>query len=238
MATIVGLYCLSKMTTGHDRWRHQLGGLMSLIVLIATGSRTPWGAGLIAVFVLLLLASAVRLRTLVGTVLLAPVIVMLVLSTGLIEQILTRGDDGAELGTLSNRTIAWQAALDKPADGWELWFGAGLSRKQIDVPGRWWSQQLLDNSWISALVQAGVIGTFVCVLLVVHAFCRWSMHATRLQGFGLALVVYLSLQGILESGLFDASVAFLAILCVTLPTDALFRDHRIFTGGRYLLPRP
>ena len=77
--------------------------------------------------------------------------------TTLIASVFTRGGS-EDLSNLSNRTIAWEAAGDMDRDGWQRWFGQGLAQKEISVPGQWWDTQMLDSTWVSALVQGGYLG--------------------------------------------------------------------------------
>ena len=47
----------------------------------------------------------------------------------------------------------------------QTWFGQGLAQKKISVAGQWWDTQLLDSSWISAVVQGGYLGVGLVVVL-------------------------------------------------------------------------
>ncbi len=101
--------------------------------------------------------TALRTRTFVLLAFRLPGLVYLALGTDVLSSVLNRGG-GEQVATLSNRTIAWQAAFNLNRDVWQTWFGQGLAQKKISVPGQWWDTQLLDSSWISALVQGGYLG--------------------------------------------------------------------------------
>ena len=81
---------------------------------------------------------------------------------------MTRGEDAARLATFSDRLFAWQAAV-APGSGRSgtQWFGGGLSQKTVEVTGQPWTEQVLDSSWVSALVQAGWLGLAIGICWVV-----------------------------------------------------------------------
>ena len=96
------------------------------------------------------------------------------------------GRGGAEsITTLSSRTIAWSAAFDYSDSAWVRMMGAGLAKKEIPVVGQYWETQVLDSSWISALVQAGRVGMVLLGVWLVWAFvtsltrAASSPHAVR-----------------------------------------------------------
>lgn len=216
MASLIVLWCLWKTFTGQDEWIHVLGAVAGVGVLVATGSRTSLAAMPLGALVLLVHASAVKRRTVFLGVLAAPVFLWLLGGTGLVRDLALRGGGTQGLTTLSNRTIAWQAALSPKDSPWLEWLGGGLALKRIQVAGQWWNEQILDSSWISALVQGGLIGLGVCVLWLCYSLVSTVDSSRNLRGLQLALLVYLATRGLLESGLFDASLALLALVTVTL----------------------
>jgi O-Antigen ligase len=211
---IIVLYCLWKVSAGQDSWLHlaAIGGAFA--VLVATGSRTPLFAMAAASLVLVFFTHAVRVRTLVIGLTLAPVALWLVTATDLLQSILVRDDNATQLTTLNSRTVAWQAALAPKSSLWQTWFGGGLEMKQIEVKGQYWNQQILDSSWISALVQGGILGLAICALWMFSTMVSTGQSARRVRALQLALLIYLSIRGFFESGLFDASTAFIAFFVV------------------------
>jgi hypothetical protein len=99
-----------------------------------------------------------------------------------------------------------------------------LQLKRINVPGQYWNQQILDSSWISALVQAGFVGLAICAAWMLFSMISTIHSPGHLRAFQLALLTYLLLRGFLESGLFDASTAFLlfftAVMATPFPTTS------------------
>lgn len=206
---VVTLACLSKVISGHDRLRDLVVALLAVTVLLATQSRTPVGALGVAVLALLVRTTAVRTRTLALFLLAVPVAAGVVLGTGVVTSFLSRDQDASQITTLSNRTIAWRAALGPQATHWARWLGGGLSMKRIPVVGQYWNDQILDSSWISALVQGGVLGIVVCLTWVVSTLVTVGRRSNPGRALQLSLVAFLVLRSFLESGLFDATTAFL-----------------------------
>lgn len=215
---LVVLWCLWRMLAGQDTWLHLVAVAVAGGVLVATASRTPLVAMAVAALILVAHATAVRTRTLVIALTLVPVVWWVLAGTDFIQNILVRGAEPSELTTLSNRTIAWQAALAPKSSPWLTWFGGGLPKKRIEVPGQFWETQILDSSWISALVQGGYIGLVLCVLLLLTSMFATVHSPVSPRAIQIAFLVYLALRGFLESGLFDASTAFILFFTVVMAT--------------------
>jgi hypothetical protein len=134
--------------------------------------------------------------------------------SGLLTGFLER--DGSGTSTLESRFIAWNAATTWADDAWQLVFGGGLSVKIIPVKGQWWDTQPLDSSWFSLLVQTGLLGVLVCGVWALWAL-RGALLAPREQrALFLGLLLFLLGRSVLESGLFDATPAFIGFLAVSL----------------------
>jgi hypothetical protein len=217
-SAVVILYCLWRVSAGQDTLVHLAGIAGAAGVLIATGSRTPLVAMAVASLIVVLHTHAVRIRTLILGLALAPAAWWVLAGTDLLRSLLLRDQNVERLSTLSNRTIAWQAALAPKDSPWQTWFGGGLQLKRIEVPGQFWNVQILDSSWVSALVQAGMIGLAICVLLVLYGALTTLRSPPMLRVLQLTLLVYLSLRGFLESGLFDASTSFILFFTTVMVT--------------------
>lgn len=215
---IVVLWCLWRMLAGQDTWLHLVAITVAFGMLVATASRTPLVAMAVAAVLLLLRARAIRTPTLVFGLVLLPVVCWVLVGTEFVRNLLTRGTDPSGLATLSNRTIAWEAALAPKGSPWLTWFGGGLPVKRIEVPGQYWETQILDSSWISALVQGGYLGLVVCAIWVLSSLFATVHSPSSLRTIQLALLVYLTLRGFLESGLFDASTSFLLFFATAMAT--------------------
>jgi hypothetical protein len=222
---VIVLWCLWKVLAGQDTWFHLASIAVALGIMVATASRTPWIAMGVAALFLMFHARSIRVRNLVVGLAAMPIAWWLLSGTDLVRNLLFRGDEASNVTTLSNRTIAWHAALAPKSSAWLTWFGGGLQLKRINVPGQYWNQQILDSSWISALVQAGFIGLFICGALVLFSMVGTVRSPAQLRALPLALLSYLSLRGFLESGLFDASTAFLLFLTAALASPVPTSDR-------------
>lgn len=179
-------------------------------VVYLTGSRTTLLALLVALVAMLRWVSRISLSGVVAALCALPALGYALTSTNLVAATVSRGGDES-VSTLSNRTIAWEAA-SRAVQGWEdLLFGRGLSVKRVEVPGQWWNEQILDSSWVSALLQAGVLGLVVVLVWLLAVLWRSWRNPGSLAAVWLGWLVLLSLRSGLESGLFDASLAFMIL---------------------------
>jgi O-antigen ligase len=232
LAMLAGFVVLATM------WRILLGRptvaaaaivLGFLVVIWLTGSRTSLIMVVLGVVVMTLFVRRPRpglVVTLLGAV---AAVVVLVAETGLVDSIVQRNGDGTS--TFDSRLIAWRAAWSWARSSWQVVFGGGLSVKKIPVAGQWWNSQVLDSSWVSILVQAGWIG-----LLVALAWVLWTGRGLRylardermlLSGF----LVFVVGRSLLESGLFDATPAFLFLVAISLRVEGGTR-HRLAVERR------
>ena len=208
---LVVIWCLWTMSKGRDTWWHLAAVAAAFGVLVATGSRTPLVAMVVASVFIIATTRVLRIRNLLVAVAAAPAVLWLLTGTDLVRQLLLRGEDPGKLETLNSRTIAWQAAFSPKDSAWQAWFGGGLEMKRIVVEGQFWEQQILDSSWVSAVVQGGYLGLLFCVSCVIFGLVGTRHSPKELRVLQLAVISYLALRGFLESGLFDASTAFLML---------------------------
>ena len=152
-------------------------GLLGVLlgVVLATESRTALLGLALAAAVIVLTLRRMRRSVAVGLLALGTVILPALLYTPALMNMVMR-PGSASLLTLNSRTLAWETVLDTSARTWERWVGGGLSIKTVAVEGQYWDSQVLDSSWISALAQAGVLGTLV---LAVWAFSLLSRSLRR-----------------------------------------------------------
>ncbi|MFT3970687.1 MAG: O-antigen ligase family protein [Micropruina sp.] len=215
LTAVVAIYLVSKVLAGSDSIWELAAIVVCIVAVVLTGSRTGLAAMVLAFVAMLFRATRLRRRTLAMLALALPALVYLVLGTDVLRELLERGG-GAKVATLSNRTIAWEAALNLNRDVWQTWFGQGLAQKKISVTGQYWETQLLDSSWVSAVVQGGILGLALVVLigLTTLGYAAFSSRAKGAAWLGLA--VFTLLGGFLESGLFDGSVQFMVFLVTAL----------------------
>jgi hypothetical protein len=190
---------------------------MGLIWL--TGSRT----GLIALVVALLILFVQGRRLPVGVVLAMlaalPVLFYLVFGTSVVSNYLGRGGS-TNVTSLNNRTVAWSAALHLHKAFWDTWFGNGLSLVKIPVTADYRTDQILDSSWMSALVQGGIVGVALLTLWILAALkaCLRSPRSYRL--LATALLGFVVSRSVLESGLIGATPIYLIFLIVSIRQGA------------------
>lgn len=214
MASVCLLWTFAKMVRAQETAFDLvcLAGCVGVVLL--TGSRASLAALCVAIVAMALKATAFTPRSFGLTALLAPALAYVAVGTDLLSSVFLRGGERG-VTTLSNRTIAWDAALTSDRDPWQTWFGAGLSQKKISVPGQWWNTQLLDSSWISALVQGGLIGMALVLAMVLTTLLCAALAPRTAQGaLWLGLVVLLAGRAFLESGLFDSTTAFALFMVV------------------------
>lgn len=215
ITAVVCIWLLAKVLAGQDStWElFAIGGC--LVIVLLTGSRTGLAALVLAFVAMCFRATNLRPRTVLLIALALPGAVYLAMGTDILSSVVLRGG-GQQVATLSNRTIAWEAALSLDRDVWQTWFGQGLAQKKINVPGQWWDTQLLDSSWISAFVQGGYLGVALVAALGVSTLACAAFSARSKGSVWLGLAVLTTLGGFLESGLFDGSIQFMVFFVTAL----------------------
>lgn len=211
MASLCLVWTFAKMLRGTESALDLMMVIASAGVVLLTQSRASLGALCFAVLLMALRTTALSRRSFALTALLAPGIAYVAFGTDVLSSVFLRGGTQG-LTTLSNRTIAWDAALTTDRDPWQTWFGEGLSQKKISVPGQWWNTQLLDSSWVSALVQGGLIGLALVLLLVLVTLVQAAFSPRRTGAVWLGVLALLVGRAFLESGLFDSTTSFAALL--------------------------
>ena len=188
-----------------------LGILLGAV--LATESRTALLGLALAVALIVLALRRMRRVVAVGLLGLGTVMLPALLYTPALMNMVMR-PGSASLLTLNSRTLAWETVLDTPARTWERWVGGGLSIKTVAVEGQYWDSQVLDSSWISALAQAGVLGTLVLAVWALSLLSRSLRRAP--DSFLPAMLVFLLLRSFLENGLTEVSTSFLLFFAMSL----------------------
>ncbi|MCU1616953.1 MAG: conserved rane protein of unknown function, partial [Frankiales bacterium] len=208
---------------GDGGWPDAIAAAFFLPVLWATGSRTALLMLVLGILVMGLQIRRPRAGLVVGALVLAAVTAVAAEATGIVAAFAARG--GAGTSTLDSRFVAWRAALTWAASNWQKVFGGGLSVKIIPVHTQWRDTQPLDSSWVSLLVQAGALGMLIAAAWVLWtargALCAPYAHRVLFQG----LLVFLVGRSLTESGLFDATPAFLLFLAVSLLAEGGSRER-------------
>ena len=203
------------------RWEAVLAlGLFGVVWL--TGSRTTAATLFLAVAVMVVQARKFSVAGFVAMVAAVPAMAFAALATSAVTDMLLRGGD-QNVTTLASRTIAWKAALTMDGSTWQRWFGGGLPMKHIPVTGQFWQTQLLDSSWISALVQTGLIGLTLTAVWVLATLGSALRTPRPWRPLWVGLIAFVGLRSLLESGLFDASTSFIVFAMVSLMTERATR---------------
>ena len=203
------------------RWEAVLAiGLFGVVWL--TGSRTTAATLFLGVAVMVLQARKFSVAGFVAIVAAIPAMAFAALATSAVTSLLLRGGD-QNVTTLASRTIAWQAALTMEGSTWQRWFGGGLPMKHIPVTGQFWQSQLLDSSWISALVQTGLVGLALTAVWVLATLGSTFRTPRPWRPLWVGLIAFVGLRSLLESGLFDASTSFILFAMVSLMSEPATR---------------
>jgi O-antigen ligase len=213
LAGVVVLVLAWRTVLGRAGWADAVTGAAFLGVIWATESRTGLLMLLVALAVMALYLRRPPVGLVVGGLLLAPLLVVGAAATGVLTAFVTRDGDG--VGTLESRFIAWRAALDLPQSAWQEVFGGGMALKVIPIKGQWWDEQPLDSSWVSLLVQAGVLGLAVGLGWVLWALRGAARTPRPVRVLFLGLLVFVVGRSTVESGMFDATPAFLLLAALS-----------------------
>lgn len=223
LAGIPLVFLAWRTVLGEVSWSIAAGGGYFLAVLWFTGSRTALLMLLLGVAVMALHVRRPRVGLVVGGLVLGALGAVGAVATGVLAGFAARGGDGTS--TLDSRFIAWRAAATWADSSWQAIFGGGLNIKIIRVTGQYWKTQPLDSSWASLLVQTGLLG-----LVVAAGWVCWVARGALRAPYPhrvlfLGLWVFLVGRSLLESGLFDASPAFLLFLAVSLLAEGASRER-------------
>jgi long-chain acyl-CoA synthetase len=184
-------------------------------ILYLTQSRTT--EALIAAIVSVLIIRGTRHGRLRLSMITATIIGLLftVMFTDLIQSFSSRGGT-SRIDTAGSRTIAWDAVLDMPRSSMQTLFGQGVASKLVPVTGQYWAAQVLDSSWFSAFAQAGLIGVFLTVVLVIYAATQALRNVRPTNELWLGLVVLVVVRSIFENGLLDTTTSFIVFMVITM----------------------
>jgi hypothetical protein len=189
--------------------------LPALGVIWLTGTRTGLVALLLSIVVVVMMAPRIPIAMFSSGVLAVPVVLSVLFLTPVVSAYATRGDT-ASVVTLNSRTVAWDAAFHYAHSLPAQLLGVGLAVKQIPVSAMYRTDQIFDSTWVSAYVQAGVLGTAVLALVSAFALGRAVTSSPPARSLSFALLLLLLTRSFLESGLFDASPSFITFMCVAL----------------------
>lgn len=221
IALLVGLPLVIMVwrIANNESRRFELAGAVTMLGLLwLSGSRSGLAAVVLAGIIVVLTAPKLRAPVFVGMLASLPIAFFALAFSGVLTAFFGRG--GAQsLLTLNSRTIAWKSAFTADTDFWRRWLGGGLSVKMVAVKGTYWDSQVLDSSWVSAFVQAGIVGVLVMALWMVSTVWGALRTDPRLRSLWLGLVMLAAIRSVVESGLLDSYALLLVILLPSFAVD-------------------
>lgn len=207
----VGLVWL--VLQGRARAFHTLALVVLLALIWLTGSRTSLLAAFVAMAIMAVQARRLSRPTLIAVIGLVCALVYVVVATNVLDAFFFRG--GVQnVTTFSSRTIAWSAAFSFSDSEWVRWMGAGLAVKEIPVEGQYWLTQVLDSSWVSALVQAGRAGVVVLAAWTLSVLGASITERREARMAFTGILSFLILLSFLQSGLVDSAPSFITLFLV------------------------
>jgi hypothetical protein len=191
-------------------------------VVWLTGARTTMAALVVAL--MLVVATTSRVPQVVAAVLAAaiPVVLYITYFTPWVNDFAGRGGTSG-ITTLNSRTVAWTAAVRYSDTLTESLFGSGLALKTIPVSAMYRTEQILDSTWMSALIQVGYLGIGLLLVLVVGSLIKAFQLPAPERSLILASLALVTVVSVLESGMFDTSPAFIIFFTMSVIS------HRVVT---------
>jgi hypothetical protein len=229
LAGVVVLVLAWRTVLGRAGWADAVTGAAFLGVIWATESRTGLLMVLVGVAVMALYLRRPPVGLVVGGLVLGALLVVGAAATGAVTAFAERNGDGAS--TLESRFIAWRAAVELPQTAWQELFGGGMALKVIPIKGQWWDEQPLDSSWVSLLVQAGVLGLAVALGWVLWTLRGAARTPRPVRVLFLGLLVFLVGRSTVESGMFDATPAYLLFAAVSALAERGSADRLAAEAG-------
>jgi acyl-CoA synthetase (AMP-forming)/AMP-acid ligase II len=185
------------------------------VIIMLSQSRTT-GAIVAAVILSLIIRGTRHGRLRLTMITLAVIYLLFSLTfTDAIQHFGTRGGTSS-IESAGSRMIAWHAVLNTDRSPMQTMFGQGIAGKVIPVTGQFWSSQLMDSSWFSAFLQAGLIGFALLIVILIYAGTQAFRNARPAKDLWVALLVFVVIRSVFESGLLDASMSFLVFMVISM----------------------
>lgn len=216
------LWIVWRMLRVPGRGRDVCALAIMVALIWLTGSRTTLVAIAVGVIIIVTQASRLPRGGFISLLAVVPGAFYVVAFTGVVAKYIFRDGTG-NVTTLNSRTIAWQAVFQAPLDFWQQWFGGGLAVKTINVSGQYWESQVLDSSWVSAYSQAGLLGLIIMGIWALTSLISAMRAPREYRSVLTALVACILIQSVLENGLIDSSVLFVAVLLPALAVELVDR---------------
>ena len=209
----------------HGHWLDYAALPVLLGIIWLTGSRTGLAAVILAMLVVLALTARVP-AVIAGLCASAiPVLLYVMFFTPVLSSFASRGG-GSSVMTLNSRTVAWQSALGYHDTTAGQLFGGGLSLKQVPVSAMYRSEQMIDSTWVSAILQTGYLGLVLLVLLVLSSVVAAFRATAAPVALTVSLLAMVTTASVLESGMFDTTPAFVLFFTLALVTHRVPAQER------------
>ena len=171
---------------------------MGLLVLSHTRTALIALAAGVALACFSLLATNRRVRHAVAVTLIVVPLAALLLAPAL-SAWFARGQDSAELTSLTGRSAVWSEIVHAHRSDMDRWLGAGLSNKSFN--GR-----AIDNSWLAIYQDQGLLGDAIvaAILILLLLACAFRPPSQE-RAIAIFLIVYCLIAWFAETGLGDAS---------------------------------
>jgi hypothetical protein len=157
-AGLMVVFWLARMVSGIVAAVFALAGV-ALIVLSHTRTALVALAAGILVAGLSLIATKARARRFIAAAV-AIVSIGVMTAAGVATTWLARGQNAAQLASLTGRTDFWHLVLNLPRTRFQEIFGFGLSNGTINgLP--------IDSNWLTAYLEQGLFAVVVCAMMVI-----------------------------------------------------------------------
>ena len=241
LASLVGLGTVAATVLWLEGRLAHLRALAAAVLMVSvismTGSRTAMAAMIVGVLIVLGNAFARGVGRTIALVWMGALVLLGAVWTAtltrldpfaFIGDVFTRGGTAQIDPTLTGRTDAWRLALETDHGEIRAALGQGLQIKTITRKvGNDILEQGIDNSWYSAYIAVGWVGTTILVAAVVLMLVR-TVQVRSVTALALLLVV---LSGTwTESSLADISFALLSV--VGSLVSAAYRTDESGAGRR------
>jgi hypothetical protein len=115
-------------------------------------------------------------------------------AAGVVTTWLARGQNAAELASLTGRTDFWNLVLHMPRTRFQEIFGFGLSNGSVDgLP--------IDNNWLTVYLEQGLFGVIVCAMMALFLLVAAFFQPPGVRrALALFLITYCLISSITEVG--------------------------------------
>jgi hypothetical protein len=182
VAGIVAVLWFGGMVSGRVALLVALAGIALIILSHTRTALFSMLAGLLVAGLSLIVVKARARRFFAGAAIIVSIGVMTL--AGVATAWLARGQNAAELASLTGRTDFWHLVLTLPRTRFEEIFGFGLSNGTIDgLP--------IDSNWLVAYLEQGIIGVIVCAVMALFLLVAalFQPSGTR-RALALFLITY------------------------------------------------